>query len=115
MTDEMTTNWPDALENPEPTAASVRVTNHAMKRFKQRVGLPKSACQRHAERAFAEGLTHAEVKGRAKRYLDHLYLQYGTANQIRVYGQFVYIFCGVVLVTVLGLPKSMRRGCSRKG
>ena len=91
----------------------VIVTNHAAKRFKQRVGLPKTACQRHAEKAFIDGLRHTDVRGSAKRYLDKLFLEHRTANNMRVYGQFVYLFKGKVLVTVLNLPRSVRGGCPR--
>jgi hypothetical protein len=95
-------------------ACLVTVTNHSRKRFKQRLGLSKKACQRHAEIAFLQGATHADVRGRAKRYLDRLFLQHHTANQLRVHGQFVYLFNNNVLITVLGLPKSMRGGCSKR-
>lgn len=92
----------------------VSVTNHAKKRFKQRLGLPKSACLKHAQTAFDEGVTHAEAKGRAKRYLDKLYLQHENANAIRVYGEFIYLFAGHVLVTVIAVPRSVRAGLSRQ-
>ncbi len=94
--------------------APIHVTNHAKKRFKRRVGLSKAACQKHAEIAYEHGVTHAETRGRAKRYLTKLFLQYRNANQLRVYGQFVYVFNDVVLITVIHLPKSVRGGCSRK-
>ena len=89
------------------------VTNHAAKRFKQRVGLPKAACQRHAEKAFSEGFSHAEARGSAKRYLDKLFLEHRKANNLRVYGQFVYLFAGTVLVTVINLPRKIRGGFTR--
>jgi hypothetical protein len=89
------------------------LTNHAKKRLKQRLGLPKSACERAAQSAFDTGHKHSDAKGKARRYLDHLYLlylQYEKANNIRVKGQHVYLFSGNVLVTVLNLPRSISRG-----
>ena len=86
----------------------IEVTNHAKKRFKQRVGLPKSACQRHAEKAFYEGLTHTDVKGRMKRFFNKLYLEYRSANNLRLYGEFIYLFKGTRLITVIHFPKGMK-------
>ena len=91
----------------------VVVTTHAAKRFKQRVGLSKKACQAQAERAMESGYSHADAKGRAKRSLDKLFLEHRTANNIRVYGEHVYLFAGSTLVTVLNLPKSVRGGFKR--
>ena len=90
------------------TENQIIVTNHAEKRFKQRVGLPKKACQKHAERAYNEGIKHVDVKGNAGKYLDRLYLEYRTANQLRVYGEFVYLFNNRTLVTVLKLPQNLK-------
>ena len=39
----------------------VNVTKHAYKRMKERCGYSKSTCQRMAEKAFAEGVSHADV------------------------------------------------------
>lgn len=91
----------------------VKVTNHAAKRFKQRLGLPKKACQSHAQRAYEDGYKHVDSKGRAKRYMDKLFLQHRNANQMRVYGEYIYLFSGSVLVTVMNLPKSVRGGFKR--
>ena len=86
------------------------ITNHAAKRFKQRVGLPKKACLRHAELAFTNGFTHSEARGKAKRYLDKLFLEYHKADNMRVYGGFVYLFVGETLITILPLPRNMKNG-----
>jgi len=87
----------------------IRVTNHARMRLKQRVGLPKMSCQRHAERAFNKGMTHAQARGKLKWYLDTLFMKYRTAHNIRVYGQFVYLFgYRCELITVLVLPRDLK-------
>lgn len=88
----------------------IQVTNHAQKRFKQRLGLPKKACQRHAEIAFQNGFKHADARGNAKKYLDRLFLEHRTATNMRIYGDVVYIFNHETLITVFGLPKNVRSG-----
>jgi hypothetical protein len=92
----------------------ITVTNHAEKRFKERLGLPKSACQKHAQIAYDEGFKHEDARGKAKRYLDKLFLEHRNANAMRVYGEFVYLFTGETLITVLNLPKSVRGGFKHK-
>lgn len=89
---------------------TISVTNHAAKRFKQRMGLPKKACQRHAETAYEHGATHGEVRGSLKRYMDKLYLQHRTATDIRAYGEQLYLFAGRRLITLFPIPKRMRGG-----
>jgi hypothetical protein len=63
---------------------------------------------RLAKIAFEKGLTHAETAGPLRRYLDSLYLYNETADNIRLYGDKIYIFCGDILVTVLNTPRKFR-------
>lgn len=90
-----------------------QITKHAIKRTKERAGLPRRVSKKNADKAFAEGITHAETSGALNRYLTGLYLQHGTANNIRVYCGNVYIFCGDILVTVLTLPQKYRKTVER--
>ena len=99
--------------NEYPVNRLVSVTNHAAKRFKKRCGFPKKACQSHAQTAYDKGYRHVDAKGRAKRYMDKVFLEHRKANQMRVYGEFIYLFAGTVLITVMNLPKSVRGGFKR--
>jgi len=89
------------------------ITDHARRRLKERVGLPKRAMQRMADRALQEGQCHRDARGRARRYLDRLYLKEETANQIRVHGAFVYLFEDRRLITVLPALKWLSKGMRR--
>lgn len=60
----------------------VNVTKHAYKRMKERCGYSKSTCQRMAEKAFAEGVSHADVSGRLDKYFYQLYCYDYSANDI---------------------------------
>lgn len=88
---------------------ALEVTRHAHKRLRKRVGLPKSAVQNNARKALLYGVTHAETTGGLHRYLDYLWHQHETANNVRVYCGSVYIFCGDTLVTVWPLPEKFRK------
>lgn len=87
----------------------VIVTNHAEDRTRERAGLPKRTVEKNAERAFIDGLEHWELKGSLKRFVDGLYLQHKSANNIRIYCGNVYMFKGNVLVTVISLPARYRK------
>ena len=93
-----------------PVEAVVRVTKHATDRFKERLGLPKRACLKQATKAFDSGLKHCNAKGRARRYLDGVFLKYKTANNIRVHAGGLYIFADMTLITVMLLPKNLLKG-----
>ena len=87
----------------------VIVTDHAQERTRQRVGLPKKVSKKNAERAFEDGVTHSDVSGSLKRFVDALYFQNHTANNIRIYCGNVYLFAGNVLITVISLPARYRK------
>lgn len=86
----------------------VNVTKHAYKRMKERCGYSKSTCQRMAEKAFAEGVSHADVSGRLDKYFYQLYCYDYSANNLRIYGEFVYVFSDHNLVTVMLLPNDLK-------
>ena len=81
-----------------------KVTKHGYKRIRERLGIPKNAVQKNAENALKYGVPRTDVSGPFRRYLDAIYYEYGTANNLRAYHRHVYIFCGEVLVTVLKIP-----------
>lgn len=82
----------------------LRVSRHGGRRARERLGLPKSAVMRNAERAMKYGVERQDAYGPFRRYLDAMYFDYGTANNLRVYNRHIYIFCNETLVTVLNIP-----------
>jgi hypothetical protein len=91
----------------------VIITDHANKRVKERVGLPKKAIKKYAQAAFDKGIRHSSAKGRLKRWLDSLYLERKKANNLRVLGRHVYVFNNNALITVLHLPHRMEGALSK--
>lgn len=79
-------------------------TTHGKRRTKNRLGLSKKNTVKQADKALEFGVCHADAKGRLKKYMDGLYLRHEKGNNNRVYNRKVYIFNGVVLITVLNLP-----------
>ena len=89
------------------------VTKHAYKRAKERLSWSRHTLDRMAERAFYEGFTHKDVQSALKKYCDRLYLEGKNANNLRIYGENIFLFHDEVLITVFrlsnGLLKYVRR------
>ena len=83
----------------------INVTAHAKHRAIKRCGIKGKGVDRLARIAFENGLTHADVSGSLKGYITSLYNFNGQANNIRMYGDKIYIFCNDVLVTVYDTPR----------
>jgi len=73
-----------------------KITSHANKRIKQRIGIPKKSAHTNAEKALIYGVSHKDTSGTLCRY---------SAGNIKIYNDFVYIFCVETLITVFSLPK----------
>lgn len=90
------------------------VTHHAERRTRQRLGVPKKAVRRVADKALTDGLCRAETEGGLKRYLDRLYIRgNGAASNIIIYGDKVYLFDGDILITILNLPARHMKQAAR--
>jgi len=85
------------------------LTHHARQRLKQRVGLNKKSANRVADRALGLGLRHAELKGSLIKYANELYLKNKNINNLRIYGEHVYLFHDYVLITVFHLPRNLKK------
>ena len=85
------------------------VTNHAIKRTKERLGLSKKLAAKNAERALTDGLRHKDTRGSLHRYIASLYWKNRTANNVRIYCDYVYVFHDSLLITVYPLPQKYRK------
>ncbi len=83
----------------------INVTVHSRKRIKKRCGVNMRSAERLANIAFDKGLSREDIKGPFRGYLDYVYSYNRQANNIKVYGDKIYIFCGEYLVTVLNTPR----------
>lgn len=88
------------------------VSNHAEKRLKERAGLNKKASIRMAQKAFDNGITMSGDKGSFNKwlaYIAHKGYDPKIYSNIRIYGEFMYIFNGDTLVTVLDVPQQRKK------
>ena len=87
----------------------MNVSKHAKDRMKERCGLNKQASDRIASIAYEKGVKHDETKGRLNKWVTGLFFKNRKANNIRLYGDKAYIFCGEVLVTVIQIPNNLMK------
>ena len=85
------------------------ITEHAFQRAKERLGLNQKAFKTIAMKSFVAGKKHDQLKSQLKEYISSLYLQYKNANNIRIYGEIVYLFTNNVLITVYQLPNDLKK------
>ena len=88
-------------------ATELIITNHGRKRMRERCGLNKKSVERIAEKAFTEGLTTDQVKGALKKWcVEH---EKQEDAQVKVYGNFLYIFRENRLITLLNIPSKFNK------
>lgn len=92
----------------DQTEDKIEVSRHAYERLHERYGLSRKAATRMAEKAFYIGMKHSDTKGQINRWITSLYFNNKNANNIRLYGNFAYIFCNKILVTVLEIPNNLK-------
>jgi hypothetical protein len=67
----------------------------------------KATTRKMAQLALDKGKSHSETKGRLNKWLSKLWFDYKTANNIRIYGQDVYLFRENVLITLYRVPTAL--------
>ena len=87
-----------------------KITKHARKRFKQRMGVHKGDTNKNAKRALREGLSQSDVcrSPGLSRLMSGLFFHNQMANNIRLHNGMVYIFSGQTLFTVFPIPEQFR-------
>jgi hypothetical protein len=91
----------------------MEITEHAVERAKERLGLNRDALTRTAQLALAHGVPHSATSGRLNRWITKLFFQNGTANNTRIYGEFVFLFTGVRLITVFRIPNDLKNAAAK--
>jgi len=92
----------------------MQVTKHAEKRLKERCGWNARSFQNIAGKIMNEGLKSANCAGRLKKYMNYLYLSHRKANNIRIYGNHVYVINGSTLITVLEISKAHKTAAKQQ-
>lgn len=84
------------------------ITNHAKLRMKKRCGLNKKSMERMATKALESGVRHKDTIGALNRWISGLYLQELNANNVRLYGEYAFLFHFDTLITVIEIPNRFK-------
>lgn len=87
----------------------VVVSEHALRRSKERLGLNTNATLRAACNALKKGFRRHEAAGDFYKYLEHQWLMYERHLDLLVWGEHIYIFDDNVLVTMYLMPNKYKR------
>ncbi len=87
-------------------SCAIHLTEHARERGKERLGLSGDALQRTCERAFEDGIPQQETRGSLRRWIDHQGSIHRKGNNLRLWGNHVFVFENKALITILHLPHS---------
>lgn len=87
----------------------MELTQHAIERSKERLNLNERSLLRLAEKALETGKKHSECKGKLRKYLDKLWLEYKTANNVRISGEVLFLFRDDRLITLYQIPLNLRK------
>lgn len=82
----------------------IKITRHAYKRAKERFQWKKSVLKKMSTLAMREGMSHGDTRGQLNLFITKLYKERRTANNIKIYGQDLFLFSGNTLITVYRVP-----------
>lgn len=80
------------------------ITKHAYTRMKERNGWNKKTATRMVRRVYSDGTRHDQVKGYLKKWLKTKYEYSNDGDEYILYGEKLYIFNGIKMLTVLPTP-----------
>lgn len=91
----------------------VLITKHAACRLHQRSGLNKKSMQRIVDNVYISGYPIDATKGGLKRWMAKIAANNLNAQDLRLYGDKLYIFSDNVLVTVLNVPNDLKKNMKK--
>ena len=91
---------------------STRLTRHSKDRMKERAGIPSSAQEKAAEKAWKQGICKNDVAGKLHRYLVSIKRDQ-PGHALRIWAEKIWCFtAGGVLITILNLPREFARAAN---
>jgi hypothetical protein len=91
-----------------------KASNHASKRIRQRLGLPKKAVEKLVKEALEQGLRREDTTAQLRKYIDSKIIPNGGIGI--VYNQRLFIFNSTedTLITVWTLPNTLKEIATKK-
>jgi hypothetical protein len=89
------------------TSFAPHISNHAIKRAKERLSWNEKTLTRMYEKAHASGIKRSKTTGQLKKFLDSKCIP--NQSEAVVYGDVAYFFKGKVLTTVFQIPQELNK------
>ena len=86
----------------ERDANKVAISNHAFERAQERLSLNPKSFIKMVDKAYQKGIKESELVGDFASYINELRGE--REQEVRIYGEFIYIFVNKLLVTVYVCP-----------
>lgn len=86
----------------------MNITDHAYQMAKERFRYSKDVLDKLAAKALEQGIRHSDTVGKLHKYIDKIWFSHRTANNVRIYGEVIYLFHDETLITVYQLPNNLR-------
>ena len=93
----------------EKNTTGVYITDHAYEMAKDRLSMNRGSFEKLAGKAFLLGVKQADSAGNLKKYIDSKYFVAKSANNIRIYGENLFVFSKNTLITVYQIPNNLRK------
>jgi len=87
----------------------VIVTRHAADRMRERGGLNRKSIQRIGNQVYFNGYPIERTKGRLRKWMYKISKSNPSAQNLRIYGDKLYIFSNDVLITVFKIASGNSR------
>lgn len=97
------------MKRAKQVSVQIIVSAHAFERGKERLGFNEKTMQKMALKAYISGIKHSDTVGDLKKFVSNLYNVQKNANNIRIYGEIIYLFSNSTLVTVMHLPNELKK------
>ena len=90
---------------------NIKISKHAIKRFKKRTGIPKKNISKRVRSAYTLGKSENILKGTIKNYINDLMKRHPEVRNynIKIWSGFVWIFIGTKLITLYPIPGSLTK------
>lgn len=95
------------METPKNLSGEVTITKHAYNRARKRLSWRPETLERMAKRALRKGIKHDDADKILDQFFIKTYKNQYKANNVRIYGENVYIFKDRVLLTIFRAPNDV--------
>jgi len=88
------------------------ISDHAYSRAKERFGIGKKSLFRLFQKAQRFGIGPKDTTGNLHKYMIGEVFKSGIPKNVKIYGEFVFIYDNECLITVFIIPRNIRKAAN---